>query len=80
MLAPSGQRGFLSRPDGNGFSFVGQPVHDDRILGSGIAFGLRKGDSALKAKLDAAIDKLKADGTVKSLGLKYFGDIDISAK
>ena len=61
-------------------SFVGQPVRDDKILGNGIAFGLRKGDSALKAKLDAAIDKLKADGTVKSLGLKYFGDIDISAK
>lgn len=80
VLAPSGQRGFLSRPDGKGFSFVGQPVHDDKILGSGIAFGLRKGDDALKAKLDAAIDKLKADGTVKSLGLKYFGDIDISTK
>ncbi|MBU9663211.1 ABC transporter substrate-binding protein [Burkholderia multivorans] len=80
VLAPAGQRGFLSRPDGKGFSFVGQPVRDDRILGSGIAFGLRKGDDALKAKLDAAIDKLKADGTVKSLGRKYFGDIDISAK
>ncbi|KVX55139.1 ABC transporter substrate-binding protein [Burkholderia ubonensis] len=80
VLAPSGQRGFLSRPDGKDFSFAGQPVRDDRILGNGIAFGLRKGDDALKAKLNAAIDKLKADGTVKTLGRKYFGDIDISTK
>ncbi|WP_323119331.1 transporter substrate-binding domain-containing protein [Burkholderia alba] len=80
VLAPAGQRGFLSRPDGKGFGFVGQPVRDDRILGSGIAFGLRKGDDALKARLNAAIDQLKTDGTVKSLGRKYFGDIDISAK
>ncbi|AJK44635.1 transporter substrate-binding domain-containing protein [Burkholderia plantarii] len=80
VLAPAGQRGFLSRPDGNGFGFVGQPVRDDRILGSGIGFGLRKGDDALKARLDDAIDKLKADGTVRALGRKYFGDIDISAK
>ena len=80
VLAPAGQRGFLSRPDGKGFGFVGQPVRDDRILGSGIAFGLRKGDDALKTKLNAAISKLKSDGTVKSLGQKYFGDIDISAQ
>ncbi|MGU7784098.1 ABC transporter substrate-binding protein [Burkholderia sp. PU8-34] len=80
VLAPAGQRGFLTRPDGKDFAFVGQPVRDDRILGSGIAFGLRKGDDALKAKLNAAIEKLKADGTVKSLGQKYFGNIDISTQ
>ena len=37
LLAPAGQP-FLQRPDGKDFSFVGQPVHDDKILGSGIAF------------------------------------------
>jgi lysine/arginine/ornithine transport system substrate-binding protein len=79
ILAPSGT-GFLSRPEGKGFSFVGGAVHDDKILGGGIAYGLRKGDEALKKRLDAAIDKLKADGTVKAFGKKYFGDIDISAK
>ncbi|WP_179403333.1 ABC transporter substrate-binding protein [Burkholderia guangdongensis] len=80
VQGPAGQTGFLSRPEGKGFSFVGGPVRDDKILGSGIAFGLRKGDSALRAKLNAAIDKLKADGTVKTLGQKYFGNMDISAK
>ena len=58
VLAPAGQTGFLSRPDGKDFSFVGQPVRDDRILGGGIAFGLRKGDDSLKKQLDAAIAKV----------------------
>ncbi|MGN6669336.1 MAG: transporter substrate-binding domain-containing protein [Trinickia sp.] len=80
VMAPAGQAGFLATPEGKGFSFVGGPVHDDKILGSGIAFGVRKGDDALKAKLNAAIDKLKADGTVKAFGQKYFGNIDVSAK
>jgi lysine/arginine/ornithine transport system substrate-binding protein len=80
VLAPAGQKGFLSQPDGKGFSFVGQPVRDDQILGTGIAFGIRKGDDALRSRLDAAIAKLQADGTVKALAHKYLGDIDISAK
>ncbi|SEB00658.1 MAG: ABC transporter substrate-binding protein [Paraburkholderia sp.] len=80
VLAPAGQTGFLSRPDGKDYSFVGQPVRDDRILGSGIAFGLRKGDDSLKKQLDAAIVKLQTDGTVKTLAQKYFGSIDVSPK
>ncbi|MFX1675397.1 ABC transporter substrate-binding protein [Paraburkholderia sp. A2WS-5] len=80
VQAPSGQSGFLDRPEGKGFAFAGGAVRDDKILGAGIAFGLRKGDTTLKDKLNAAIDKLKADGTVKSLGQKYFGSMDISAE
>ncbi len=80
VLAPAGQTGFLSKPDGKGYSFVGAPVRDDKILGSGIAYGVRKGDDALKAKLNAAIAKVKADGTIDKYAKKYLGDIDISAK
>jgi lysine/arginine/ornithine transport system substrate-binding protein len=80
VLAPAGQNGFLSRADGKDFAFVGQPVRDDKILGSGIAFGIRKGDDALKKQLNAAIEKVKAAGTVKTLAQKYFGNIDVSAK
>jgi lysine/arginine/ornithine transport system substrate-binding protein len=80
VLAPAGQTGFLSRPDGKGFAFVGEPVRDDKILGSGIAFGIRKGDDALRGRLNEAIAKIEADGTVKTLAHKYFGDIDVSAK
>ncbi|QSN63348.1 MULTISPECIES: ABC transporter substrate-binding protein [unclassified Caballeronia] len=80
VLAPAGQSGFLSKPDGEGFSFAGAPVRDDKILGSGIAYGIRKGDDALKTKLDAAIAKVKADGTIDKYAKKYLGNIDISAK
>jgi lysine/arginine/ornithine transport system substrate-binding protein len=80
VLAPAGQTGFLSRPDGKDYGFVGDAVRDDKILGSGIAFGLRKGDTQLKEKLDTAITKVQKDGVVKELSKKYFGDIDVSVK
>ena len=80
VLAPAGQAGFLSRPDGKDFAFVGQAVRDDKILGSGVAFGIRKGDTALRNQLNAAITKVQADGTVKTLAEKYFGNIDVSPK
>ena len=80
VLAPAGQSGFLSRPDGKDYGFVGDAVRDDKILGSGIAFGLRKGDTQLKEKLDTAIAKVQKDGVVKELSKKYFGNIDVSVK
>jgi lysine/arginine/ornithine transport system substrate-binding protein len=80
VLAPAGQNGFLSRPDGKDFAFVGQPVRDDKILGSGIAFGIRKGDTALRDQLNTAIAKIQADGTVKALAQKYLGGIDVTPK
>ncbi|HEY4352417.1 MAG TPA: ABC transporter substrate-binding protein [Paraburkholderia sp.] len=80
VLAPAGLTGFLARHEGKGFEFVGQPVRDDKILGGGIAFGIRKGDDALREQLNAAIAKIQADGTVKALARKYFGNIDVSVK
>jgi lysine/arginine/ornithine transport system substrate-binding protein len=80
VMSAAGQSGFLSKPDGTGYSFAGGPVDDDKILGSGIAFGIRKGDDALKQRLNTAIAKLQADGTIKKFAKKYLGDIDVSAK
>src|SRR5471030_2505637 len=67
VLAPAGQSGFLSQPQGKGFAFVGPAVTDETILGSGIAFGIRKGDDSLKQRLNDAIAKVKAQGTVTTL-------------
>jgi lysine/arginine/ornithine transport system substrate-binding protein len=79
--ALAAQTGFLSKPEGKGFGFAGGLVSDETIMGSGgVAFGVRKGDRELKDRLDTAIAKLKTDGTIKSLGEKYFGGVDISAK
>ncbi|MGL5287256.1 MAG: ABC transporter substrate-binding protein [Aeromonas sp.] len=80
VMSAAGQEGFLAKPEGKGFAFIGDPVDDASILGSGIGFGLRKGDEALKTKLNAAIEKVKADGTVTTLAKKYFTGFDVSVK
>lgn len=49
----------------------GNVADDPAILGQGIGFGLRKGDP-LKAKLNAAIKAIRADGTYAKITAKYF--------
>lgn len=49
-------------------------VGDDVLLGDGIGVGMRKSDTALREKFDAAIDSMKADGTLNAMLIKWFGD------
>lgn len=51
-----------------GIAYVGQDV----MIGEGMGAGIRKEDTELKAKLDAAIIALKQDGTVDALIAKWF--------
>ncbi|ALI56458.1 transporter substrate-binding domain-containing protein [Celeribacter marinus] len=53
-----------------GFMFAG----DDVPLGGGIGLGVRESDTELKDKFNAAIDSMKADGSLNALLVKYFGD------
>lgn len=55
---------------GGSIVFVGEPVQ----LGGGVGLGLRQSDTALKAKFDAAIQSMKADGTLNALITKHFGE------
>lgn len=48
--------------------FVGSGVR----IGGGVAIGMRKSDGALKAKINAALEALKNNGTVDKLIKKYF--------
>jgi len=43
-------------------------------IGGGVGIGVRKSDTALKEKLNAAIDSMKADGSLNKLLKKWFGD------
>jgi polar amino acid transport system substrate-binding protein len=55
---------------GGQFVFVG-----DRVpLGGGVGMGLRESDTDLKAKFDAAITAMKADGSLNTLLVKWFGE------
>ncbi|MGB3313186.1 MAG: transporter substrate-binding domain-containing protein [Albidovulum sp.] len=57
---------------------AGAVMSDPDILGHGVGFGLRKGDPIL-AKLNAAIQATRADGTYDAITKKYF-DFDISGQ
>jgi polar amino acid transport system substrate-binding protein/arginine/ornithine transport system substrate-binding protein len=67
---------FLKKPEGKGFAQVGQPVRLD-AGGGGVGVALRKADSDLRERVNAALKALKANGEYKALQDKYF-DFDIS--
>lgn len=72
-------KGFLKRAQGAGFEFAGPTVTDAQLLGSGVGYGVRRGDAALKAALDGALRSLKADGTIERIAAKYF-DVEVVLK
>lgn len=70
--AVQGELGFLNTPKGKGFAFAGDVIYDRAIMGDGDAAGLRKGDTALRDALNAAIADILKDGTYKQIESKYF--------
>ncbi len=59
---------WLQKPENAGFDFVGDSIDiDDKI---GVA--VRKGDKALRERLNAALKALVEDGTYKTINAKYF--------
>ena len=54
----------------------GTVAPDPAILGPGVGVGLRKGDDKLKAKINAAIAAIRANGKYDEISKKYF-DFDI---
>ena len=46
-------------------------IEQEELLGGGIGLGLRESDGELKAKLDAAIGSMKADGSLNALIEKW---------
>ncbi|WP_375740305.1 transporter substrate-binding domain-containing protein [Pseudomonas boanensis] len=63
--------GEMQRAADSGLVLVG-PAINGPIWGEGEAFGIRKDEPELKAKLDAAIASLIADGTIAELSRKWF--------
>ena len=67
--------GFLKRPAGKGFAFVGAPV-EHPIFGQGAGIAVRKADAALAQRFSEAIRALRADGTYQKIQARYF-DFDV---
>jgi len=74
---------YLAKPQNSSrFAYVPViiPMSDDpAALGGGIAAGLPKGNDALRARVNAAICAMEADGTVKRFSEKWFNGLDISS-
>jgi len=59
---------WLKSPEGEGFEFVGDPVYDDDKVG----IAVRKEDTELLARLNAALDTIVDNGTYAEINEKYF--------
>ncbi len=77
VLAVDG--GFLKKPQGKGFGFFGPGFDDPKFFGTGTGIAVRKADTALQQKLNAAITAIRANGVYKKINDKYF-DFDVYGK
>ena len=67
---------FLKKPEGKGYEQVGPSVRLE-AGGGGVGIAFRKGEDALREKVNAALKAIRADGTYKKMAAQYF-DFDIS--
>lgn len=67
---------FLKSDAGACCELKGNVADDPAILGAGVGVGLRKGDTELKDKVNAAIAAIRANGVYEEFSKKYF-DFDI---
>lgn len=68
--------GFLKKPQGKGFAFFGPSFNDPKYFGYGAGIAVRKADTELQARFNAAIPAIRANGTYKRIQDKYF-DFDV---
>lgn len=64
--------GFLSKPEGKDYNLVGPELYTEKYFGIGVGVALRKGETALKNELNAAIKAIRGNGTYKKINDKYF--------
>lgn len=64
--------GFLQKPEGADYQFVGPDLSDPKWFGDGAGIAIRKDDADLAEKFNMAIDKIRSDGTYKTIQDKYF--------
>ncbi|WP_244138314.1 transporter substrate-binding domain-containing protein [Burkholderia stabilis] len=75
-LGTAARLGFLDKPQGARFALSGPRIDDPAIIGASSVIGVRKGDAQTLQLLDAALARLKADGTIARLERQYLGAQD----
>lgn len=64
--------GFLRKPEGKAYEFVGPDLTDKKWFGEGAGIAIRKEDKDLVDMFNKAIKAIRADGTYKQIQDKYF--------
>ena len=64
--------GFLATDQGMDWEFVGPDFSDPKYFGVGAGIAVRKDDTELLGKLDAALDAILRNGVYKTINDKYF--------
>ncbi len=71
--------GFLKKPEGKDYQFIGPDLNDPKWFGEGASIALRKEDTDLAEQFNKAIGIIRANGTYKKIQDKYF-DFDVYGK
>lgn len=66
------QDGFLSTKQGAGFAFMGPDISAQQWFGSGAGIAVRKGNDALRDKINAAIADVRKSGQYQAIANRYF--------
>ena len=64
--------GFLRKPEGQDYGYVGPDQYDTKYYGDGIGIGMRKGQKELKDQINQAIKTIRSNGTYNTIAKKYF--------
>lgn len=64
--------GFLRKPEGKDYGYVGPDQYDTKYYGDGIGIPARKGQKELIGQINAAIKTIRANGTYDKIAKKYF--------
>lgn len=64
--------GFLRKPEGKDYGYVGPDQYDVKYYGEGIGIPVRKGQKQLLGEINAAIKTIRSNGTYDTIAKKYF--------
>lgn len=64
--------GFLRKPEGKDYGYVGPDQYETKYYGDGIGIGMRKGQKDLKDQINRAIKTIRSNGTYNTIAKKYF--------
>lgn len=67
---------FLNQPEGEGFAQIGETITLTDGVDGGVGIAMRKGDDALRTRVNDALAAIMADGTYDEMASAYF-DFDI---